>query len=724
MPLPPWRRIWPVVVCILASALLWMYVIDRWQPADFALPVKAGGDWIEVAARVQVAAEQGWRFGNTYGEIDRLGAPAVADWSLYPTPDRLVFWLTGRLANLVGVYGAINFMAGLGFALGTLSFFYAARLLRWPPVWAVVGGLLFAFSSFNLGWSLMLSLGLTFPWPIALVALHWIGADRPEPARSGHWPWLALGSGLCLGAGNPYFSFLAGQLGVFTLVRQWGTPHARRRRAGWLFLLGVVGAFGLTHASYFMARLHTGESVAIERNLQGTEIYALRPIEWFMPPDGHWSSELAHAGMRYRNESLFHGKEFSAYLGIVALVGLALLACVILRRSLRVSHRARALPIGAWAIAWVLVFSVVGGLNTVFGFLGIDLFRATLRYSIVPGTIGLFWALDALRRRTAWRPRLGIALAVAVAIFGLWDQTPRPPRTAATAEAREAEARHQALADAVVEAIGPQGAVFQLPSTPFPEAGTRGAFPDYEHFHLFLHAPQLRLSYGGPVGSYSEKLGNWFENLPPERLAPALEAAGFDAVVIDRRAYRDQGEHWVGALTLSRQQIDLPTDAPQVAFKLRSQSVDAIPGPGAVVLDDAWEASRSRWTPREPTLGLFVGADWHTLEHDNEHRWRWAKHKVATLRIDDAYAAHRPFELNFLLGATGATSAECRWNGKTVWQGEIDLAPRLVTLPDLRCEDGAANALTFHIDNAPRLKSRDTRKLGVRVLDLTARTTY
>ena len=720
MPLYPWRRIWPAVVCVLAAALLSLYTIDRWRPADFALPVKANQDWVEVAARVQIAAEQGWRWGNTYGRIDRLGAPAVADWTLNPTPDRLVFWLTGRLANLIGVYGAINLVAGLGFAIGALSFYYAARLLRWSPVWAVAGGLLFAFSTYNLGWSLMLSLGLTFPWPIALVALHWIGANRPDPAQTARWSWLALGSGLCLGAGNPYYSFLAAQLGVFALLRQWQTPHSRRRRAGWWFLLGVVGAFGLTHASYFLARFNTGETIAIERNLQGTEVYALRPIEWFMPPDGHWWGALARMGMRYRNESMFHGKEFSAYLGIITLVGLLLLAYAALRRCSAGSPRAHGLPIGVWAIAWVLLFSVVGGLNTMLGFLGIDVFRATLRYSIVPGTIGLFWALDALRRRTAWHPRLGGALAVAVVTFGLWDQTPRPPRTAATAEARNSEAHRQAIADSIVEAIGPQGAVFQLPATPFPEAGWRRGFPDYDHLHLFLHAPQLRLSYGGPIGSYSDQLGNWFENLPADLLAPALEAAGFDAVVIDRRAYRDRGEHWIGPLKGTQSPIDLPADAPQVAFKLQSGAeTPAIPGPGAVVLDESWEPSPSRWSVAQPAkIGLFVDADWHKLEHDREHHWRWTRTKNATIRVDDAYPPQRPFELTFFFSATGPTRAECRWNGETIWQGQLGLTPIRITLPDLRCEAGAANALTLHIDDSPRLKSRDTRDLGMRVLDL------
>src|SRR6185503_16072359 len=120
---------------------------------------------------------------------------------------------------------------------------------------------------------------------------------------------------------------------------------------------------------------------------------------------------LARIGDRYLAWSSWRGEGFSPYLGLVGAAGLAWLAVLTIGRLL--SRSRRALPGYVLPIAWILMFSSLGGLNNLFALAsGLHLFRAANRYSIFLLALALLFLTSQLSRwSSGWRAplRLGVA---------------------------------------------------------------------------------------------------------------------------------------------------------------------------------------------------------------------------------------------------------------------------------------------------------------------------
>jgi hypothetical protein len=670
---------------------------------------------MEIAARVQIASEQGMQGRNTFGLIDRLGAPAGADWSLYPVSDRPTFALAGLLAKPLGVFGAINVLRLLAHLLGAASFYGSARLLRWSPAWAAAGGLLFSFAVFNQQWTGTLSLGWTFALPPAVVLFQWIaGRGRTGRARSPRlMGWLAVACGLWLGGGNPYFTFIASQLLVFALALQWFRDRTKERlRVGVLFLAALSAGFVLTHAPWLHARLAwTGEVPIIERNYAGTEIYALKPIRLLLPPPSHRVPMLAELSRDYRRKTALPSTDPpSAYLGLVGVGGLLILAAGFFRHA----TRRRPIPDAALAVLWVVLLSCVGGFNSMLAFTGFDIFRGSNRFSIFILIWSLFAALGWLRCRTAGRPRLSGSLALAVVCIGLFDQVPRGLTAADRTSGIATLAADRATARRIAEATEPSARVFLRPAMPFPEAAPVGDFPDYDHFRLFLASPSLRFSYGGLRGSLPERWGRWTAKLPPHTLVTELERRGFSVLVLDRRARLPQvGPQYLADLRAAGAKPLLLPESPNLtAFLLN-------PAPRPVPLDtddprygEPW--GRRPFAANEPQL--FAVSGWYGLEGERNRTWRWAVHEAATGVWWDGAAV--PARLTFNFGGVPQGELKLYAEGREIWRGRIVRRQTTPVSLELPLRPGMTR-FEWRLDGRSfRPGGGDTRELGFYISNL------
>jgi hypothetical protein len=302
---------WPLLLLVLIAAAIWCWHYERWTIASWRLPTNYSGDAHETLARVQAAAEGDIWPGRSQ-VIHRLGAPFGAYWNGYPTPDKLLVLALGGLSRMAGLFAAVNIGQLMAQVSAAVSFFLVARWLR---EWAMVGGLLFAYtySTFCRG---LAHFSLLFTWtvPLGLFAV-WLVAGSRRLAWHRPGVWVCLAAAIALGAHNPYNLFFWLQLMTWALVAQWFGP--RRRANLQIGLVALALAVAVCALMHLEAWVHVDEpegAPLLARNYGGTERYALKPVETVIPPRVHRWEPLAFLGSRYARWSDWRGEEFHPYL--------------------------------------------------------------------------------------------------------------------------------------------------------------------------------------------------------------------------------------------------------------------------------------------------------------------------------------------------------------------------------------------------------------------------
>lgn len=652
---------------ILLTAAIWCVHNHRLTRADWSVPLDFSGDSLEILARIE-AAKEGDLAPFWPALVRRLGAPFGANWSEYPGSDPVANHLLGAMARVIGVNEASNLALLLAHVTAALAFYFCARRLRHRWEWAFAGALLFAFSFFNLTRGLP-HLWLTFTYTVPLAILTcWLvaGGDRTL-ARPG-WRWVGYASAVALGLSNPYNLFMYLQLLAWSILARWLRPGWRAGvRFGLLCGALAVGAFAAIYAPVWLYPVDEGGAPLLVRNYSGTEIYALKPIELFLPPSSHHSGTLASVGHRYLRWSDWRGETFSPYLGLVGAAGLLWMLAAFFRDLLKTRSRRRAGH--ALPAMWIVAFSAIGGINSMLAFyFGLQIFRATNRYSVFLLALALLFVVARLSRSTRpWRPAWRLGLAAAVVALGLWDQIPRA-RPAGEHERLAQRVRTDRLFGAAVEArLGPGAKVFQFPLLDFPEGRPQHRIGEYEHFRPYLATRTLHFTYGARKG---RARGSWQRDcgrLSPPALVRALESYGFAAIYIHRQGFEDRAEKLLAGLAAAgRSEI--------LEGPLRNQIV--------VVL-------RPVDRPRLPLArSLTFGRGWNPrLPGDPAGEPRWTQGS-ASLSYYNPYPTPLPMTLRLTLSSVGRRNLIIQHNRRVISQAALDETKQDVILPVLELPSG------------------------------------
>lgn len=601
---------WRVGSLVLVTALIWTAYYQRWTLESWQLPTDYVGDAHEMLARIKAASE-GDTWPLTPQVIERLGAPFGAHWNAYPTPDKPLLLALGALAHAIGVFAAANAGLLLAQVSAALAFYFTARWLRCRWEWAWVGALLFAYTyhTFHRG---LPHFSFVFTWtvPLGLLAIWLVAQSRRLEWRS-PGALVCLGVALAFGVSNPYNLLFWGQLLLWALIVQWFGP---RRRAN--LMIGVtagviaVAAFLITNAEIWIYVQEPEGLPLLTRNYGGTERYALKPMEMFIPPQFHRWDWLAFFGHRYSRWSEWRGEPYLPYLGIFGIVALVWLLAVSVRRLME----RQAPPGQALSAGWLLAYATVGGLtNVVAFFFGMQIFRATNRVAIFISALVLVFLVVRLSRLTArWPSRWRAAAAVGVAVIGLSDQLPvRWPDE--VYDRMNTDARSDRELGRKLEAALPEGAmVFQLPVLGFPEVVPPHRLADYEHFRLYLNTDDLRFSYGAAKYRSRSRWQRDLENVPVETLVRRLEAYGFAALYINRKGYEDRAEKML-------QELDKLGYAQRLQGSVGNQVVVLLKPKSDPVLPLGRVLTYGRgWHPR-PDQGVRWAGDRAALSYFNPH---------------------------------------------------------------------------------------------------------
>jgi phosphoglycerol transferase len=346
---------------------------------------------------------------------------------------------------------------------------------------------------------------------------------------------------VALASGSFYYSaFTVLLVVVAAVLRFLGTRERRALTAGG-FVVGVILAVSLVQLSptiVYRIKHGTNEEVA-QRYWFESENYGLKITELLLPVDGHRIDALADRKAEYRQQ-IPQNEGSAATLGVVGAVGFLWLLAVAVAAVVGIG-RSRELEVhrslAALTVVAVLV-GTTGGLSTLIAVAWPQI-RAWNRLSIFIAFFALAaiaLLLEGLRRRLP--PAAFVAVLVGILALGAADQTTSafiPPYDAV-------KAQYQADAESIrtLEARLPaRAAVVQLPYEPFPEP-TPGLRDLYEPAKPYIHSSDLRWSWGAMRGR-PDDWAAMYATKPAAELVPAARAAGFAGILVDRRAYPDQG---------------------------------------------------------------------------------------------------------------------------------------------------------------------------------------
>lgn len=501
-------------------------------------PLSYRGDALLTLAAIS-AARRGDFLPFASKMLPSLGAPFVASWNDWPITEDWLIFLVGTLARVVGTIAAINLGYVLACMTAGVAMFYVARRYGVRRPTSALAAVLFGFSNYILVRTVH-HYPLTFVWvlPWNLLVGSWLASRRGIPFRSRRFI-LAAVTTTCTAWGFIYYSFFAAQLFVLgTVSGVFRMGWSTKRLKPILALAGVFAAavvsVNLDTATFALS--HGVNGAAVARNRNDVELYALKPINFFVPSSSHRLPFMHEVTRRGEAQTIISGEFPGPYLGMVG--GLALLTLGFYAMWM-VARGKSGLVLG-WAAtaAWLIVGHSVGGLNSAMGLVNMRLFRSVNRVSVLVLAVALLFGAWLLGRLLALRrPAVQWASVGAIALLGGWEQVPATDPNESIAGNRRIAQADRKLVEQMENSLPPGSMVFELPAMHFPEVGPYGGVDGYEMLRPTFYARTLRFSHGDVKGRENAEWKFRVAALPVPQMLAELRGAGFRALYINRKGF-------------------------------------------------------------------------------------------------------------------------------------------------------------------------------------------
>jgi hypothetical protein len=673
------------LVLIVTIVILWCWVYNRTTIEAWNTPLVYAGDawWTLGTAKGYLDGEA---FPILQKSVESLNAPFSANLNDWPLTEEFIYAAIGWLGRGIGLFASSNVMVLLAHVLAGLSFWYVAKALRFRTALAFAGAVLYAFSHYSFARNLG-HLGYTYYWhaPLFLLVTWWCFSKGRIVLWEKKW-WIAVVISFITGTFNPYYTAMYVQLLGFVFLlhlvrRQW---HEARIP----FLLGciTVGGFLLMNADTLSYQFSNGSNPhAVTRSLADLERNGLVVPQLFLPSNYHRWHWLANFGQtRYFTEATINGEMGSPYLGFAGLAGFLWLASLSFFRLLQ--GRLDLIPVQALQTLWVLLYSLVGGINLLAGVFGFLLFRGTNRYSIIILTIALLFLVRQLSRQC--RRNFVLPVALALLLIGLWDQVPPSTVKAQIDQTAQLIQSDRVLVDSMESALPAGSMVFQLPVYEFPEIGTYTyRMADYDHFRPYLFSHHLHFSYGSHKGRPLERWQREVERMPSVRMAAKLEEYGFSAIYINRKGFADRGEELLSAL------------------RAAGKPVVAESGSGDLIAIGLTPSA----TPLSPEIPPFFAGGWSV----DERTHRWSTARVATIEFWNTRKENEESLVEFTLGTLKTRQVKVSINGSPFETVQLERGKDKTIGPKEIVMRPGNNVLRFETDVPPEyFENGDIRKFS------------
>jgi len=549
------RRFIRLLLLAFTVSALWLTIEDRWG-GNFQFPTRYFGDSHFILGLIKLAKE-----GDiglfTHITTESLGAPFKGQLNDFPAIERVVVWLGGQMARVIGLMPAANAMLIVSCLVAAFSFYTAARLWKISRLTAWIFAVVYAFlphyqrslDSFGVIFTGLLPLQFYSFWYIATVQkVSWTSFRFR----------LTCVIGLLSGLLNIYWIFFFLQMYVLALL-----CRLLRRRHGFILALIPLAATCFTTAliwgSFVIYRANYGaNSAALVRSYFDIELYALKPIELLMPRWGVHLSLFSDFFSRYYNSEKMDIGEYwwGIYIGIIAIAGLSFLFFKSIQRY--VNKRSPSLLF--LAACWIIAYSSFGGGNAAFSLI-FDFYdiRSTNRYCAAIATLGvLYFAFVIHRFMRGWALSARGGVLLLIALFAMLDQSYHsyvyPPGHLSTSMIKERVIADRDLASRLEGRLEAGSMIYILPVLDFPEPiSGRGAFKldffIYDPMRPFLFSNKLRYSYGSNKGREGADWQLDVQELPAGEMATTLESYGFSGILFNRKGYSDRGKQLLAELS-------------------------------------------------------------------------------------------------------------------------------------------------------------------------------
>jgi hypothetical protein len=697
-----------VVVAIVAIYAYGLVNLEKWKvPASYG-----AGDGVWVLNMLDAVSKGDLKPFKPLIKSE-FAAPFTANYSDWPTGIVIEMLPAAWLINLFGLAVGANLYFIFCHAAAGLSMFMSLRFMQCKILWATVCGIAFGLCPYlvNRNFSHLTLVNTAYLIPIICAFLWYLFTRNLEKINKLQLFFTFLLS-LFLGTQWPYYSapFI---LGLFVAGVFW---WINLKKFKVIFFYGsaiasFAGGFLLGFAPSLIHSLQEGKNfLAVNRAYANLQVFALRPIEMFLPGSDSGIPILKQLSAFYENQCIFrksfeHCESMAAYLGLVGCLGFLLLIGITIYSIL--CRQQNKIPGWFWFALFLIAFSVVGGLN---GFLGLGKFyflRGANRYSIYITAICLIYFAMFLSSNSIILKKW-ISWGVAAVLILL-----------ATAEPLLAKKKFSGLYSAglslyetdrqfgtSLEKHLPAGAmVFNFPVMQLPERGT------YAYFRPAFFTDKLRYSFGALTGRARETWQLDVEKLPLNQMVLKLQEYGFSGILI----YKGDD--------LSEEQKIASNQASD--FFIQNQFSRTISPAG----DFEFFALNPNPTPLFPPVQpMYVNNWWSTriqpasFTNDfegEESGWRWGTHDSAMVEVFN----EQPYAKRLILRGRALGISECEVQifvkQKMVFSGKISPnAPVEFSTDPIEVIGHKAVRFEFKSDRKPVV--REGRKFSFAVADLEA----
>jgi len=558
--------------------------------SDWKSPLGYQGDMWLVLSLIK-----GYMDGDTFPLlfkfIPNLNAPFIANWNDYPITEEILFYLTGMLAKVVGLYPATTFLLFLSHFLSLISFFYVARYFKIQFFLALAGAFIFAFSHFILLRGIgHIVVGFVFHIPLILLVLSWCH-DKTIQFKNDKRIFLAFLIAFLTGILNPYYSIMFCQLLLFSVIYFL----INKRYSDLKFPLSLIF---VTFFSFLLMNIDTilygfinGTNVAFShRNIPSLEIYSLKL------PDMIFASGYTHlwgkiSEILYHSRTYIKGEYWSPYLGIVGII--ALLFFLTRNILFLFKEKLSSVSVHFWYFLWIIIFSITGGVNLIIGSFGFTLLRATNRYSIIIFVIVLLYLLKFISERFSLNKIIIISILL-FSISAYEELYPRFKWNKGDLNPIQEKINEDQKIIWSIENINEYGKVFQLPVTDFPEVGPLNDMGDYENLRPYLNSKNLHFSHGSNKGRGDTDWQKNVEKMETKDMLSSLKSYGFDFIILNKKGYKDNGAEIIKNLSTNTTLLYESNDL--ISFRINEIDIENIRP--MIIFNQGWSEDEitHRWS--------------------------------------------------------------------------------------------------------------------------------